>query len=96
MPMNCPKCFSNDLRVKHTNNKLPSQVVRYRLCKACGFKWFTVETRVPDYTVGWAASMQSKPVLRVPVTVTLQHVEEPDMRQILRVTGGMNKCDKAA
>jgi hypothetical protein len=42
--------------------------------------------------------MQSKPVLRVPVTVTLQHVEEADMRQILRVTGGnrMKNCDKAA
>ena len=85
--MMCPKCSSSELRAEVTNNKLRDQVVRRRGCVTCGFKWFTVEVRVPDYTVGWSSAMQSKPVLRVPVDVTLRHVEEPDMDQVRSAVG---------
>jgi hypothetical protein len=39
--------------------------------------------------------MHNKPVLRMPVTVTLQHVEEPDMEQIRRTTGGDRMMKKS-
>jgi len=75
VPMNCPKCSSNALRVPITNNRLADQVVRRRVCADCGHKWFTVEMTVPDYAVGWSAAHLSKPVLRVPLELSTGHTK---------------------
>jgi len=73
---------------------MPTQVIRHRFCRSCGFKWYTVETRVPDYAIGWASSMGCKPVVRMPVTLTLEHVEEVEMRQIYKLFALRQKMKK--
>jgi hypothetical protein len=58
---------------------MPTQTVRKRVCASCGEIWFTAEIIVPSFAVGWSAPQGHKPVLRVPLDVTLQHVEPADM-----------------
>lgn len=70
MPMLCPHCRSNNLRVPITNGQLDDQVVRKRVCLDCGKAWFTVEVIVPNYAVGWSEGLGKKPVLRVPAEVS--------------------------
>lgn len=99
MPMQCPKCRSASHRSAVTNGLLPDQIVRRRACRECGFKWYTCEVRVPDYAVGWSAALQSKPVLRTPVEVTLHHLEEADVQQVAEANGrarGVTDCDRPA
>lgn len=63
---------------------MPNQTVRKRVCKECGNVWFTVEITVPTFAVGWSRIVgQGKPVLRVPVDVTLEHVEAADSQLAL-------------
>jgi len=78
LPLDCPKCSSTTLRVPHTNNRLSDQIVRRRVCVDCGHKWFTVEITVPDYAVGWSRAYMHKPVLRVPLELRVEAVEERD------------------
>jgi len=54
---------------------LPDHIVRKRRCVSCGHQWFTVEVIVPDYAVGWSKLHRSKPVLRVPVELTVGHTK---------------------
>lgn len=75
LPMQCPKCSSETIRVPFTNNRLPDQVVRRRQCTECGHKWFTVEMTVPDYAVGWSVAHGHKPVLRVPLELSAGHTK---------------------
>ena len=99
LPMECPSCRSSNHRSAVTNGKLPDQIVRRRACRDCGFKWYTVEIRVPDYAVGWSAALQSKPVLRVPIETTLWHLEEADVEQVAVTNGrarGVKKCERPA
>ena len=56
-----------------TNSQLDDQIVRKRVCEACGHAWFTVEVMVPSYAVGWSAAHQRKPVLRVPMELLAGH-----------------------
>jgi len=58
------------------NNRVPDQVVRKRVCEACGHMWFTVEAEVSRYSIGWSSEHQNKPVLRVPVTLELDFVPQ--------------------
>jgi hypothetical protein len=85
LPMVCPECSSNDHRVPVTNGRLTDQIVRKRVCKDCGHVWFTVEVIVPKFVIGWAAGLDRKPVLRVPMEITAgrvqmrtEHVEPKD------------------
>ena len=70
LPMICPDCRSKNHKVPVTNGQMDDQIVRKRVCGDCGRIWFTVETIVPDYAIGWSGALQRKPVLRVPVEVT--------------------------
>jgi len=70
LPMICPDCRSKNHKVPATNGQMDYQIVRKRVCGDCGRIWFTVETIVPDYAIGWSGTLQRKPVLRVPVEVT--------------------------
>ena len=50
---------------------MADQTVRKRACENCGNTWYTVEVTVPSYAVGWSARHSRKPVLRVPIDVTV-------------------------
>jgi hypothetical protein len=52
---------------------MADQTVRKRACDNCGNVWYTVEVTVPSYAVGWSARHSRKPVLRVPIDVTVGH-----------------------
>jgi hypothetical protein len=52
---------------------MADQTVRKRACENCGNVWYTVEVTVPSYAVGWSARHLRKPVLRVPIDVTVGH-----------------------
>ena len=56
-----------------TNSQMADQTVRKRACENCGNVWYTVEVTVPSYAVGWSARHSRKPVLRVPIDVTVGH-----------------------
>ena len=73
LPMNCPKCSQDDHRATSTNSKLADQIMRRRVCQACGHKWYTVELVVPDYAAGWSAGHARKPVLRTPLELQAAH-----------------------
>ena len=74
--MQCPKCSHSRHGVRSSNSQVPDQVVRQRVCQACGWMWFTVEAEVSRYSIGWSSEHQNKPVLRVPVTLELGFVPE--------------------
>jgi hypothetical protein len=74
VPMNCPSCQHGRHRAAITNSHLPDQIVRKRVCEACGHAWFTVELEVSRYAIGWSALHQNKPVVRVPLELTTGHV----------------------
>ena len=75
LPMDCPVCSHSRHRAVVTNSKMHDQVVRKRACESCGHIWYTVEVTVPSYAVGWIAKPASKPVLRVPIDVTVGHTQ---------------------
>jgi len=86
--MQCKRCQSTKTRTPSINSRSATQTVRKRVCQDCGNTWFSVEIVVPDFAVGWSAigGGGSKPVLRVPIDVTLQHVEEVDRTALCRST----------
>jgi hypothetical protein len=67
-----------------TNSHPEDQIVRKRVCEACGHAWFTVELWVPSYAVGWSVAHQRKPVLRAPVKLKASHMEAKDQLAPLR------------
>jgi hypothetical protein len=67
-----------------TNSHPTDQIVRKRVCEACGHVWFTVELVVPSYAVGWSVAHQRKPVLRAPVELKATHMEAKDQIAALR------------
>ena len=67
-----------------TNSHPEDQIVRKRVCEACGHAWFTVELVVPSYAVGWSVAHQRKPVLRAPVELKAAHMEAKDQIAALR------------
>ena len=72
--MDCPKCGSGDIRATATNGHQPDCVTRKRKCQACEHVWFTVELTVSPAVVGWGRvgpTGQSKPTLRVPVSLAV-------------------------
>ena len=71
LPMNCPVCSHPRHRAVVTNSQMADQTVRKRACENCGNVWYTVEVTVPTYAVGWSARHLRKPVLRVPIDVTV-------------------------
>ena len=73
LPMNCPACSHPCHRAVVTNSQMADQTVRKRACENCGNVWYTVEVTVPSYAVGWSARHSRKPVLRVPIDVTVGH-----------------------
>ena len=79
--MNCPECGSKDNRTLITNGHLPDEVVRRRVCGSCKHAWYTVEMRVPHHAIGWCErhTNQSKPVLRMALTLQPSFVEPADV-----------------
>ena len=73
LPMDCPACSHPRHRAVVTNSQMADQTVRKRACENCGNVWYTVEATVPSYAVGWSARHSRKPVLRVPIDVTVGH-----------------------
>lgn len=74
LPMKCPRCCSSAIRATATNNRDADKTVRQRSCADCGHTWFTVEVVVSPAVVGWTAKAEglaSKPVLRLPVDLTI-------------------------
>ncbi len=91
LPMNCPKCSQDDHRATSTNSKLADQIMRRRVCQACGHKWYTIELTAPNFAVGWSADHLRKPVLRIPMELhadgqrfLASHVEAGDQIAGLR------------
>jgi len=76
--MECKRCKCTRSTSASVNSRMATQTVRKRVCASCGEIWFTVEIIVPSFAVGWSAPQGHKPVLRVPLDVTLQHVELSD------------------
>ena len=62
---------------------MANQTVRKRVCRDCGNIWFTAEIIVPSFAVGWSPIGKggSKPVVRVPMDVTLEHIETDDKKR---------------
>jgi len=89
--MLCPQCSHSVHRAAVTNSHPEDQIVRKRICEACGHAWFTVEVMVPSYAVGWSAAHKRKPVLRVPMELNagrtrlrVKHQEPKDQLAPLR------------
>ena len=82
--MLCPQCSHSRHRAAVTNSHPEDQIVRKRVCEACGHVWFTVELAVPSYAVGWSVAHQRKPVLRAPVALKATHMEAKDQLAALR------------
>ena len=83
--MNCPECGSKENRTLITNGHLPDEVVRRRVCGSCKHAWYTVEMRVPHHAIGWCErhTNQSKPVLRMALTLQPSFVEPADVMENL-------------
>lgn len=81
--MNCRICGSKNNRTPVTNGHLPEEVVRKRVCVACGHAWFTVEMTVPVHAIGWSDRHQGKPVLRMPLTLEPSFIEPADVMENL-------------
>jgi hypothetical protein len=82
--MLCPQCSHAGHRAAVTNSHPTDQIVRKRVCEACGYVWFTVELVVPSYAVGWSVAHKRKPVLRAPVELKAAHIEAKDQLAGLR------------
>ena len=94
LPMKCPACGSRAYRAVITNNLIDSQTIRKRRCCDCEHVWFTVELAVPGYAVGWSPRHEGKPVLRMPVELTAEHVEAMDSVECSRqARARVNDCD---
>ena len=94
LPMKCPACGSRSYLALITNNLIDSQTIRKRRCRDCAHVWFTVELQVPDYAIGWSNRHEGKPVLRVPVDLTPEHVEPMDVAECRRMYWDrVNDCD---
>ena len=88
--MQCPKCSHSRHGVRSSNSQLPDQVVRQRVCQACGWMWFTVEAEVNRFAIGWSTA-SSKPVLREAVTLELGFV--PQLPPGRPPRGHITNCD---
>lgn len=94
LPMKCPACGSRNYIAVITNNLIDSQTIRKRRCRDCEHVWFTVELAVPGYAVGWSPRHEGKPVLRVPVELTAEHIEAMDVVECARqARARVNDCD---
>lgn len=51
--MNCARCGHDKHRVLQTRRGEPDTVLRQRICRDCGFTWFTMEIEMPDGAIGW-------------------------------------------
>ena len=78
--MECKRCQSTRHTAASINSRMANQTVRKRVCRDCGNIWFTAEIIVPSFAVGWSPIGKggSKPVLRVPMDVTLDYIEADD------------------
>lgn len=43
--MKCPNCSSSLISVKVTKHDTNDTILRYRTCRSCAHKWFTVEAQ---------------------------------------------------
>lgn len=75
---------------------MADQTVRKRQCADCGHVWFTVELIVPNYAVGWSKAHLRKPVLRVPMELTAEHIEARDQLAQLRVANERRAAEAEA
>lgn len=51
--MNCARCASPKARVLQTRKEQPDTILRQRICRECGYTWFTLEMEMPEGSVGW-------------------------------------------
>lgn len=61
----CPECSSRLSFVQMTNQDADGRIVRRRVCRACGHKWYTLqwaEEVISPYQLRWD---DKKPYLRV-------------------------------
>jgi transcriptional regulator NrdR family protein len=94
LPMKCPACGSRNYIAVITNNLIDSQTIRKRRCRDCGDVWFTAELAVPGYAVGWSKRHEGKPVLRMAIELTPEHVEALDSIECSRqARARVNDCD---
>jgi transcriptional regulator NrdR family protein len=52
--MHCPRCSGTELRVLQTRRNPVDPngpLIRQRVCRACGHRWFTAEVSIPSFTV---------------------------------------------
>jgi len=43
----CAQCWCCDTRVYKTDSMLNNQIKRYRQCRACGYRFVTIEAGIP-------------------------------------------------
>jgi transcriptional regulator NrdR family protein len=51
--MNCARCGHIKGRVLQTRRGEPDSILRQRICRECGYTWFTLEMEMPDGAVVW-------------------------------------------
>lgn len=51
--MNCARCGHAKHRVLQVRKGEPDTTLRQRICRECGYIWFTMEMEMPDGAVGW-------------------------------------------
>ena len=72
LPMDCPRCGSDEIRALCTNGKESDRITRQRRCLGCSHVWYTVELPVHVAVIGWSRGRgKSMPVLRVPVELAV-------------------------
>lgn len=92
--MECKRCQSTRHTAASINSRMANQTVRKRVCRDCGNIWFTAEIIVPSFAVGWSPIGKggSKPVLRVPMDVTLEHIEAVDKTEMCRANAQVRRA----
>lgn len=68
--MNCPECGHSKQKVPNTNGYEENEIVRKRVCVACGHVFYTAELIVDELVVSWTRRGEVKkgvPVLVAPV-----------------------------
>ena len=62
--MNCARCSHPTSRVLQTRREEPDTILRQRICRECGYTWFTLELEMPDKSVRWVKKGGSTGLVR--------------------------------
>lgn len=72
--MKCPECRCSNITVKYTRHDTKDTILRYRLCKICSHKWFTIESQVQARFI-WHKDVPS----RIPKTIQREPITKAEL-----------------